>query len=152
MIVTLLHAAGLQLRAGGARSSPLLSCQPALLPCPAEVLLAGTLAAASSSTTNPLLVPVALLNRSQLWLKPGSNLDSTVLNPAPNLAPPPAADPVAMKEFVVAVHVRAGEAGGAGTLTRRAQMLLELVVDVKNNRWGREGRSQGGRETEGCGV
>lgn len=39
-----------------------------------------------------------------------------------------------MKEFVLAVHARAGEAGGAGALTKRAQMLLELVVDVKNNR------------------
>ncbi|KAL4421444.1 hypothetical protein ABPG75_010735 [Micractinium tetrahymenae] len=45
-----------------------------------------------------------------------------------------AADPVAMREFVVAVHARAGEAGGAGQLTKRAQILLELVVDVKNNR------------------
>lgn len=47
---------------------------------------------------------------------------------------PRAADPVAMKEFVVAVHARAGEAGGTGRLTKRAQILLELVVDVKNNR------------------
>ena len=56
---------------------------------------------------------------------------------APPLPAPPlgAADPVAMKEFVVAVHARAGEAGGAGRLTKRAQVLLELVVDVKNNRW-----------------
>ncbi|KAI7835645.1 hypothetical protein COHA_010459 [Chlorella ohadii] len=45
-----------------------------------------------------------------------------------------AADPVAMKEFVVAVHARAGQAGGTGRLTKRAQILLELVVDVKNNR------------------
>ena len=40
-----------------------------------------------------------------------------------------------MKDFVLAVHARAGEVGGAGGLTKRAQMLLELVVDVKNNRW-----------------
>lgn len=56
----------------------------------------------------------------------------------PHPSPPPtrpAADPVAMKDFVVAVHTRAGEAGGAGKLTKRAQILLELVVDVKNNRW-----------------
>lgn len=46
-----------------------------------------------------------------------------------------AGDPVAMKDFVVAVHARAGVAGGAGQLTKRAQMLLELVVDVKNNRY-----------------
>ena len=47
-------------------------------------------------------------------------------------------DPVAMKEFVVAVHARAAEeaAGGTGRLTKRAAVLLELVVDVKNNRWG----------------
>ena len=43
-----------------------------------------------------------------------------------------------MKEFVVATHARAAEAGAAGGsgLTKRAQMLLELVVDVKNNRCG----------------
>ena len=34
-----------------------------------------------------------------------------------------------MKDFVLAVHARAGEVGGAGGLTKRAQMLLELVVD-----------------------
>ncbi|PSC75596.1 nucleolar MIF4G domain-containing 1 [Micractinium conductrix] len=47
-----------------------------------------------------------------------------------------AADPIMMKEFVVATHARAAEAGAAGGsgLTKRAQMLLELVVDVKNNR------------------
>ena len=56
----------------------------------------------------------------------------------------PAADPVAMKEFVVAVHARAGEAGGSGRLTKRAQILLELVVDVKNNRWGGVGWGVGG--------
>lgn len=43
-------------------------------------------------------------------------------------------DPAAMKEFVVAVHARAGQAGAA--LSKRARMLLELVVDVKNNRCG----------------
>ena len=66
---------------------------------------------------------------------------------------------MAMKDFVVAVHARAGEVGGAGGLTKRAQMLLELVVDVKNNRWavggvlGADGWSWVGvhrRGTDGC--
>ena len=42
-----------------------------------------------------------------------------------------AADPVSMKEFVVGVHVRAAE---AGNLSKRAEIMLELVVDIKNNR------------------
>ncbi len=45
-----------------------------------------------------------------------------------------AGDPVSMKEFVVAVHERAGQARAGGQLSQRATMLLELVVDVKNNR------------------
>lgn len=40
---------------------------------------------------------------------------------------------------MVAVHARAGEAGSAGRLTKRAQVLLELVVDVKNNRQAQRG-------------
>lgn len=55
--------------------------------------------------------------------------------PHPPTAPHrPAGDPVAMKEFVVAVHARAAGGGGAA-LSTRARVLLELVVDVKNNRW-----------------
>lgn len=42
----------------------------------------------------------------------------------------------------MAVHARAGEAGGSGRLTKRAQILLELVVDVKNNRWEDRGREE----------
>ncbi|GAB4822711.1 hypothetical protein N2152v2_009757 [Parachlorella kessleri] len=45
-----------------------------------------------------------------------------------------AADPLAMKEFVVSVHARAAEAGGAAALSKRGQSMLELVVDIKNNR------------------
>lgn len=68
------------------------------------------------------------------------SLGLTTLAPcAPPPASPGAADPVAMREFVVAVHARAGEAGSAGRLTKRAQVLLELVVDVKNNRQAQRG-------------
>ncbi|GBF89357.1 hypothetical protein Rsub_02235 [Raphidocelis subcapitata] len=66
-------------------------------------------------------------------------------------------DPAAMKDFVVAVHEAAararacgavagagggsasGEAGAAapaGGLTKRAELMLELVMDIKNNRTG----------------
>lgn len=34
------------------------------------------------------------------------------------------ADPAAMKDFVVAVHARAGEATAAGQITSRAEVLL----------------------------
>eukprot|EP00887_Chlorella_sp_A99_P005712 scaffold1.g5712.t1 len=43
-------------------------------------------------------------------------------------------DPQAMRDFVVALQARAAEAGAAGGLSKRAQMMLELVVDIKNNR------------------
>ncbi len=39
------------------------------------------------------------------------------------------------QEFVVSVHARAAEAGGAAALSKRGQSMLELVVDIKNNRW-----------------
>jgi nucleolar MIF4G domain-containing protein 1 len=44
------------------------------------------------------------------------------------------ADPVGMKEFVISIHSRAAEVGGMGSLSRRAQIMLQLVVDIKNNR------------------
>lgn len=43
------------------------------------------------------------------------------------------ADPIAMKDFVLAVHNRAA-AAGPGSLTKRAEIMLELVVDIKNNK------------------
>ena len=50
-------------------------------------------------------------------------------------------NPAAMKDFVVAVHARAAEAGTAGAMSARAQVLLGLVLDIKNNRR-RAGRGQ----------
>lgn len=32
------------------------------------------------------------------------------------------------------MHARAAEAGGASSLSKRGQSMLELVVDIKNNR------------------
>lgn len=43
-------------------------------------------------------------------------------------------DPSAMKDFVLSVHTRAAELGQSGSLTQRARLMLELVVDVKNNK------------------
>ena len=39
-----------------------------------------------------------------------------------------------MQDFVTAVHARAGQASGAGQLSSRAEVLLALVLDIKNNR------------------
>jgi nucleolar MIF4G domain-containing protein 1 len=39
-----------------------------------------------------------------------------------------------MKDFVVSVHERAGQLGAKGELTQRARLMLDLVVDIKNNR------------------
>lgn len=53
-------------------------------------------------------------------------------------------DPAAMKEFVVSVHRRAGEIGrGEGGLTKRAELMLELVCDIKNNKKKAEGGTGG---------
>lgn len=49
-----------------------------------------------------------------------------------------AADPERMKAFVVEVHAAAAAAGGAAALPPRTRVMLELVVDVKNNRQRRE--------------
>ena len=45
------------------------------------------------------------------------------------------------QDFVLAVHARAAEARAAGELSTRADILLDVVVEVKNNRAarGREG-------------
>ncbi|KAF8061907.1 MRF1 [Scenedesmus sp. PABB004] len=43
-----------------------------------------------------------------------------------------ATDPAAMKGFVLAVHARAAAAGGR--MSKRAEIMLELVMDIKNNR------------------
>lgn len=52
-----------------------------------------------------------------------------------------AADPEQMKAFVVAVHARAAECSKNGTtLSTRARVMLDLVVDIKNNRKREDGR------------
>jgi hypothetical protein len=38
------------------------------------------------------------------------------------------------QDFVLAVHARAATAGEAGGMTKRAEIMLELVMDIKNNR------------------
>lgn len=44
------------------------------------------------------------------------------------------ADPAAMKDFLVAVHARAAEAAKAGAMSARAEVMLSLLLDIKNNR------------------
>ncbi len=39
-----------------------------------------------------------------------------------------------MQEFVVALHERAGRARAEGGMTERGEVLLSLVLDIKNNR------------------
>lgn len=39
-----------------------------------------------------------------------------------------------LQDFVLAVHNRAAAAGAAGGMTKRAEIMLELVMDIKNNR------------------
>ncbi len=132
MIVTLLRACGLQLRAGrraGATRRPWgAGCLQSCLPMPGSRL--------------------AMKGHTLALCSPSLGCCTSLFpSPTPYRHPTrPAADPVAMKDFVVAVHARAGEAGGAGKLTKRAQILLELVVDVKNNRWDTcgEGAGKGG--------
>ena len=116
MVVTLLRACGLQLRAGDC-PPPAAPAAPLRLPA----RLARGVCSPAAASRPPLCPPCPL--------------------PFPSLACR-AADPVAMKELVVAVHARAAAAAGAGGLSKRAQLLLELVVDVKNNRcvgWGGQG-------------
>ncbi|GAX86627.1 hypothetical protein CEUSTIGMA_g14035.t1, partial [Chlamydomonas eustigma] len=54
-------------------------------------------------------------------------------------------DPAAMKDFVVGVHARAADLGQQGALTKRAQLMLDLVVDVKNNRRSADSGGSGGK-------
>ncbi|EFJ47843.1 hypothetical protein VOLCADRAFT_91452 [Volvox carteri f. nagariensis] len=44
------------------------------------------------------------------------------------------ADPGLMKEFVLGVHERAAQLGREGNLSRRAQLMLDLIIDIKNNK------------------
>ncbi|DBA70559.1 TPA: hypothetical protein ACH3X2_011953 [Trebouxia sp. C0005] len=43
-------------------------------------------------------------------------------------------DSVSMKDFVVAVHARAAKAGSEGGMSQRAEIMLSLVLDIKNNK------------------
>ncbi|KAL3133156.1 hypothetical protein ABBQ38_007050 [Trebouxia sp. C0009 RCD-2024] len=43
-------------------------------------------------------------------------------------------DSVSMKDFVVAVHGRAAKAGAEGQMSPRADIMLSLVLDIKNNK------------------
>ena len=45
-----------------------------------------------------------------------------------------AGDAVAMKDFVVGVHSKAAELASQSALSQRARLMLDLVVDIKNNR------------------
>ncbi|KXZ45420.1 hypothetical protein GPECTOR_55g326 [Gonium pectorale] len=44
------------------------------------------------------------------------------------------ADPALMKDFVLGIHTRAAELGSSGQLSRRAQLMLDLIIDIKNNK------------------
>ncbi|GLI60135.1 hypothetical protein VaNZ11_002206 [Volvox africanus] len=44
------------------------------------------------------------------------------------------ADPGLMKEFVLGLHERAAQLGRDGLLSRRAQLMLDLIIDIKNNK------------------
>lgn len=46
-----------------------------------------------------------------------------------------------LQEFVIALHERAGRARAQGAMTERAEVLLSLVLDIKNNRQRKEGAS-----------
>lgn len=39
-----------------------------------------------------------------------------------------------VQDFVLGVHERAATAGVEGAMTKRAEIMLELVIDIKNNR------------------
>jgi nucleolar MIF4G domain-containing protein 1 len=45
-----------------------------------------------------------------------------------------------LQDFVLAVHGRAASAGASGGKSKRAEIMLELVMDIKNNRL-REGKA-----------
>ena len=75
-----------------------------------------------------------------------------------------AADPERMKEFVVEVHSRAAEKGaessGGSSFSTRARVMLDLVVDIKNNRKRQDGNRKkvvsldaaAAKWLKGCGV
>ncbi|GLC58960.1 hypothetical protein PLESTB_001421700 [Pleodorina starrii] len=44
------------------------------------------------------------------------------------------AEPALMKDFVLGVHQRAAQLGKDGQLSRRAQLMLDLIIDIKNNK------------------
>lgn len=52
------------------------------------------------------------------------------------------ADPERMKDFVVSVHARAAEQGGPEKLSARTRVMLDTVLDVKNNRKRADGKGQ----------
>jgi nucleolar MIF4G domain-containing protein 1 len=52
-------------------------------------------------------------------------------------------DTESMKAFVLSVHARAAELGEQGALSQRARLMLDLVVDIKNNR--NRGNRSGGQ-------
>ena len=52
-------------------------------------------------------------------------------------------DPAGMKTFVLSVHARAADLGAQGELSQRARLMLDLVVDIKNNR--KRGGAGGGQ-------
>lgn len=39
-----------------------------------------------------------------------------------------------LQDFVVAVHARAAKAGSEGGMSQRAEIMLSLVLDIKNNK------------------
>ena len=43
-------------------------------------------------------------------------------------------DAVGMKQFITGVHARSAEMKANDALTQRARLMLELIVDIKNNR------------------
>lgn len=62
--------------------------------------------------------------------------------PAPTATPNhPYRHPTSLlQDFVLAVHNRAATAGASGGMSKRAEIMLELVMDIKNNRM-REGKA-----------
>lgn len=88
------------------------------------------------------LKPDIIYSLMERWLREFSEIEiaamATLLSAA-GLALR-AADPERMRDFVLAVHARAGE---VETLSMRARVMLDLVVDIKNNR--KRGAMHGGR-------
>jgi len=51
-------------------------------------------------------------------------------------------DPEQMKSFVVKVHARTADKASEGTLSKRAELMMKMIVDVKNNKQAAWNRSQ----------